>query len=864
MKHVCEVPNPKFEFVHRMTGVVGKEARNMLMRFIKEEQDNCWKWVPAEEVEDEEEIQSPVPGLKSVVVKLSDPVRNPRPRKEKRAPSPAPLDEPDDIMLEEPPRKVRITEAEPGLSLLQDLFCSSSSSESGSTICEMEDSCIGSEESNVTFQKQTEVREENMEEKSMTEQSEPNDKQENAKEDENVILSVECEKPTKSDAERQTVTEKGKDIKTDKKKEMIKKSKKEKSVKKLTEKEKSSDSKKDEQSDKNIEKEKYMKGKDQVKDKGNGQDKQSDRNKVNKGEKSKGAETLKGNKRDEKEKSRGNKSNNEKVKSDEHKKDNQENKDTEAVKLGNPKEIETKDEHKGNQIHQHKANEKQNDNEKDKHTGQTRLKENMRNENLGSEDQSSAVKGNQIETVEINEKCTETSSNTKTQSCEKRGKQMIVLKSKQAENERQIQLTQIEVKQAKSDKVIEKQKNVNVESKDEQNKSNKKQKDKQNEKRKESEDGEVVDLLGDKILEMNKSSLKEASNKENEKMNKKEEELCAAREKRRNKENGNSASGNGSKKITVEEYVKRKEKKIDDGNQKVEERMKEHLTNREAEQTAGSEKLKEVFTLDSIINEMTLTREGMQCLSPIRDLSPERNLESPLPVSEESDTEEISQEGLTQETITAVESINNSTLEMVYNQAGAVISNCAVGLVEELVLEAEIDNYVDKEADSLADYEFRKEEDRRKAEKQNRKRKYSEIVETESEEAVTELDEDLETLQKIQESKIMLDVGGVKFETSIVTLKRDPNSLFAKIFTNDSPVKPQGNTVFLDRDASHFRIILNYLRNGCQIVNVATLPRERRYLVELKEECRYYRLRGLRKIISKRLKHLQQIYGMEY
>lgn len=222
MKHVCEVPNPKFEFVHRMTGVVGEEARNILMRFIKEEQDNCWKWVSAEEVENEEEIQSPVPGLKSVVVKLTDPARNPRQRKEKRAPSPVPLDEPDDIMLEEPPRKVRITETEPGFSLLQELFCSSSSSESGS-ICEMEDSSIGSEDTSVTVQKQTEVREEN----SVNKQSEPNDKQENAKEDENVILRVECEKPTKSDAEKQTDAGKGKEIKIDKKKEMITKSKKE-------------------------------------------------------------------------------------------------------------------------------------------------------------------------------------------------------------------------------------------------------------------------------------------------------------------------------------------------------------------------------------------------------------------------------------------------------------------------------------------------------------------------------------------------------------------------------------------------------------------------------------------------------------
>lgn len=306
-------------------------------------------------------------------------------------------------------------------------------------------------------------------------------------------------------------------------------------------------------------------------------------------------------------------------------------------------------------------------------------------------------------------------------------------------------------------------------------------------------------------------------------------------------------------------------KQIDGSKQKVEESLEEHLTNREVEQTARDEKLKEVFTLDTIINEMTLTREGMQCLSPIRALSPERNLESPLPVIEESDTEETTtQEVSTEEIATAVESINDSALDTLYNQAGATISNCAVGLVEELVLEAEIDSYVDKEADSLVDYEFRKEEERRKAEKQNRKRKHSEIVEGESVEAVTELDEDLNTLQKMQESKVVLDVGGVKFETSIVTLKRDPNSLFAKLFTKDSPVKPPGNTIFLDRDASHFRIILNYLRNGCQIVNVATLPRERRYLLELKEECRYYRLRGLRKIISNRLKHLEQICGMEY
>ena len=74
--------------------------------------------------------------------------------------------------------------------------------------------------------------------------------------------------------------------------------------------------------------------------------------------------------------------------------------------------------------------------------------------------------------------------------------------------------------------------------------------------------------------------------------------------------------------------------------------------------------------------------------------------------------------------------------------------------------------------------------------------------------------------------------------------------------------QPVRNSFFFDRDPAYFRIILNYLRNGCRI-NETILPRERRYLMEIKDEAEFYRIEGLRKAVEKRLKHLVDMYGLE-
>ena len=114
-------------------------------------------------------------------------------------------------------------------------------------------------------------------------------------------------------------------------------------------------------------------------------------------------------------------------------------------------------------------------------------------------------------------------------------------------------------------------------------------------------------------------------------------------------------------------------------------------------------------------------------------------------------------------------------------------------------------------------------------------------------------------LQETQEERIILEVGNQQFHTSRVTMREDPNSLLAMLFRKGCPLRPSTScgrpTYYFDRDSSHFRFILNYLRNGA-MVKEGFLPREeRRYLLEMLTEAKYFRLRGLEEAILARLEH---------
>lgn len=57
-------------------------------------------------------------------------------------------------------------------------------------------------------------------------------------------------------------------------------------------------------------------------------------------------------------------------------------------------------------------------------------------------------------------------------------------------------------------------------------------------------------------------------------------------------------------------------------------------------------------------------------------------------------------------------------------------------------------------------------------------------------------------------------MGGQLFETSLTTLRKDPRSKLAQMFSPESDVKPDAdNSYFIDRDSTYFRLVLNYLRD---------------------------------------------------
>ena len=90
-------------------------------------------------------------------------------------------------------------------------------------------------------------------------------------------------------------------------------------------------------------------------------------------------------------------------------------------------------------------------------------------------------------------------------------------------------------------------------------------------------------------------------------------------------------------------------------------------------------------------------------------------------------------------------------------------------------------------------------------------------------------------------STVNLNVGGHCFKTSIQTLTKDPNTMLAAMFSGKFGMKPcEDGAFFIDRDGTHFRFILNYLRTG-----KLTLPEGATFLKEVLEEAEFYQIQGI-------------------
>ena len=94
--------------------------------------------------------------------------------------------------------------------------------------------------------------------------------------------------------------------------------------------------------------------------------------------------------------------------------------------------------------------------------------------------------------------------------------------------------------------------------------------------------------------------------------------------------------------------------------------------------------------------------------------------------------------------------------------------------------------------------------------------------------------------------RIVLDVGGIHYSTSRTTLTKYPESMLGVMFSGRHDLETmqcEDGSFFIDRDGTHFRYILNYLRDGEEVLE--SFPKSTVILLDLLREAKFYQLEGL-------------------
>lgn len=100
-----------------------------------------------------------------------------------------------------------------------------------------------------------------------------------------------------------------------------------------------------------------------------------------------------------------------------------------------------------------------------------------------------------------------------------------------------------------------------------------------------------------------------------------------------------------------------------------------------------------------------------------------------------------------------------------------------------------------------------------------------------------------------QMAQVKLNVGGTVFVTARSTLQPYPGTYFDSLLKQCEESAP-GETVFVDRDADRFRLILNFLRDGPA---ATLLPDHAGLISELRQEARFFQLSALQTLLDAKL-----------
>ena len=104
----------------------------------------------------------------------------------------------------------------------------------------------------------------------------------------------------------------------------------------------------------------------------------------------------------------------------------------------------------------------------------------------------------------------------------------------------------------------------------------------------------------------------------------------------------------------------------------------------------------------------------------------------------------------------------------------------------------------------------------------------------------------MEKTHEFQKNKIILNVGGQRFETSRQTLTSVPDTYLASMFSGRFKLTPDvaDGSYFIDRDPNHFNIVLNHLRDrgSSDTASAIASTMEGQQAMELKTELAFYGL----------------------